>query len=140
MRPGFPTEPVGDLLGSTLEVRETDSCRTICASVGSLVFEHDWSTSSGTRDGGWRTLATLAGTPGTGTDRGGTCETGEWRTEEERKVETDGGGVLGSGGACDSNGGGATEWLSWVYACAVCGPLPDNGKMVHSTPVPDVKA
>jgi hypothetical protein len=60
-------------------------------------------------------------------------------------VETDSGGVPGTGGACDSNGGGgggATEWLrvepSWVYACAVCGPLPDNGKMVHSTPVPDV--
>ena len=111
MRPGFPPEPMGDLLGSTLEVRETDSCRTICASVGSLVFEHDSSNSNGTRDGGRRTLATLAGTPGTGTDREGTCETGEWRTED-RKVETDSGGVLGSGG------GGGTEWLreepSWV--------------------------
>jgi|SRR6266850_3073699 len=144
MRPGFPLELVGDLLGSTLEVRETDSCRTICASVGSLVSEHNWSNSSGTRDGGWRTPVILAGTPGTGTDRGGACETGEWRTEEERKVETDSGGVLGTGGARDSNGGGggATEWLreepSWVYACAVCGPLPDKGKMVHSTPVPDV--
>ena len=91
----------------------------------------------GTKDGGDRALECLPGAAGPWTDRGGgACKDGEWRTEEERKCGADGrDSVVGSGG------GGATGWLreepSWVYACAVCGPLPEEGNMVHSTPVPD---
>ncbi len=84
MRPGFPPGPTGDLLGSTLGVRETDSCWTIHSSVGSLVLEHDWRNSSGTSDGGCRMPASLAGT---GTDRGGACEDGGWRTDEEEEED-----------------------------------------------------
>jgi hypothetical protein len=69
MRPGFPPGLIGDLLGSTLGVRGTDSCWTIHSSVGSLVLEHAWRNSSGTSDGGCRMPASLAAW--TGTDRGG---------------------------------------------------------------------
>ena len=85
--------------------------------------------------------------PWTGTDRGGACEDGGWRTEEEeedRKAATGDrpGGVLWSASAGGEDG--ATEWFreepSWAYACAVCGPLPEEGNMVHRTPEPDDKA
>jgi hypothetical protein len=81
MRLELPPVPIGDL-GSTLGVRETDSCWTMRVSIGSLVYEHNWSCSMGTRVGDWRTLAPLVGTPGAGTDRRGACEVGEWSTEE----------------------------------------------------------
>jgi hypothetical protein len=146
MRLGFPPGPIGDRVGSTFGVRETDSCWSIRSSVAFLVFKHNWRCSSGTRDG-CRPLMTLVGTAGTGANRGGACEDGEWRTEEVRNVVTDreggdGDGVLGSD-AGGSDDGGATEWLreapSCVYACAVCGPFPEEGNIVHRTPVPGDK-
>jgi len=128
--------PTGDRLpGSTLDARETDSCWTMRWSVAFLVLQHDSRISIGTREGAGRVLECLVGAAGTWTDRGGACKGGEWRTEEERK-----GGADDRDRVVDSAGGGATGWLrepSWVYACAVCGPLPEEGNMVHSTPVPE---
>ena len=81
----------------------------------------------------------LAGAAGTGPERGGACEGGDWRTEEERNGGTDDrDSVVGSAGG--GGGGGATGWWlrepSWLYACAICGPLPEEGNVVHSTPIP----
>lgn len=139
MRPALPPGPVGDLLGSALGVRDVDSCWSICWSVGFRVLEpvHDSRSSSGTRDGVCRTPASLAWVAGIGKGLGSACDDGELGMED-RTVGTPGGtdraSVLGSAGT------GATVRLreepSWVYASVVCGPLPEEGNIVHRTPGP----
>lgn len=114
---------------------ETESFSTMLRSVGFLVFEHDWRYSRGTRDGGCRTTGSLAwavGVMGIGRVLGRADDGPAWRWGERGEwTDRD----------PEFPGTGTAEWLreepSWVYACAVCGPFPEEGNIVYRAPDSD---
>jgi len=117
MRPALPPGTVGEVRGSAPGERDADNCWSIRSSVGSLVIEHDWRNSRGTKDGVCRAPASLAcacayacvcacAIP-TGTALGVIGEDGEGGIVEAREALTDPAG----GTASTRSGAAECEWF-----------------------------